>query len=170
MAACKSWLVAAITRTSARIRRLPPMRSNSCSCKTRRSAIWCSDNLFKHRGFVDFFTHSHVLALKPIFSLLAILDVGTGNIPSRDLPFVVAHRIVPNEKPTITYVSFAQSHLQLESRANRTSTVKKGAHPIPVIEVNEPTHIAYLPPLFQAEAQIIKPRAVGINTFVVGSE
>src|SRR4029077_16707610 len=74
MAACKSWLVAAITRTSARIRRLPPMRSNSCSCKTRRSAIWCSDNLFKHRGFVDFFTHSRVLALKPIFSLLAILD------------------------------------------------------------------------------------------------
>ena len=39
MAACRSRLVAAITRTSARIRRLPPTRSNSCSCKTRRSAI-----------------------------------------------------------------------------------------------------------------------------------
>jgi len=33
MAACKSRFVAAITRTSARIRRVPPTRSNSRSCK-----------------------------------------------------------------------------------------------------------------------------------------
>ena len=42
MAACKSRFVAAITRTSVRIGRVPPTRSNSCSCKTRSKAIWAS--------------------------------------------------------------------------------------------------------------------------------
>src|SRR5271154_1086854 len=90
----------------------------------------CSYDLFEHRSFIDFFPKSHVLALKPLFSPLAIFDVGTGNIPTHDLPIAVAHRVVPNEKPTITSISFAQPHFQLASSANRTSTAKKGAHPI----------------------------------------
>jgi hypothetical protein len=44
MAVRKSRLVAAITRTSARMRRVPPTRSNSCSYKTRRKAIWAGNS------------------------------------------------------------------------------------------------------------------------------
>ena len=130
----------------------------------------CSYDLFKHRSFINFFPKSYVFSLQPLFSLLAIVNVGTGNIPSHDLPFVVAQRVVPSEKPTITSIRLAQPYLQLASSASRTSTVKKGAHPIPVIGVNEPTHVAYLPPLFQADTQIIEPHPIGVNTFVVGSE
>src|ERR1700693_600619 len=52
----------------------------------------CSDNLFKHRSFVDFFPKSHVLALKPVFSLLAIVDIRRGHIPTRNVSLVVPHR------------------------------------------------------------------------------
>src|SRR6267143_888165 len=42
MAAGKLRLVAAITRTFVSMDRVPPKRSNSCSCRTRKSAIWVS--------------------------------------------------------------------------------------------------------------------------------
>src|SRR5258708_2729267 len=42
MAACKLRLVAATTRTFVWMDRVPPTRSNSCSCKTRNRAIWVS--------------------------------------------------------------------------------------------------------------------------------
>src|SRR6266436_3710615 len=42
MAASKSRLVAAITRTFVRMDPVPPTRPNSCSCRTRKRAIWVS--------------------------------------------------------------------------------------------------------------------------------
>src|SRR5271156_1850267 len=42
MAACKLRFVAATTRTFVWMDRVPPTRSNSCSCKTRKRAIWVS--------------------------------------------------------------------------------------------------------------------------------
>ncbi len=40
IAACKLRFVAAITRTFVWMDRVPPTRSNSCSCRTRKRAIW----------------------------------------------------------------------------------------------------------------------------------
>src|SRR6266478_4644664 len=76
----------------------------------------CSNDLFKHRGFVDFFPESDVFAPKPVFSLLSIFDVRRGSIPTDDLPLIVAHRVVASQKPTITSISFSQPHLQLVCR------------------------------------------------------
>src|ERR1700721_2060200 len=108
MAACKSRFVAAITRTSERIERVPPTRSNSfsgnkllgcsrfasyedrritrCNFGDARENTFqsgrCSDDLFKHRSFVDFFTQSDVFAPKPVFRPLAVVDVRQGDIPT----------------------------------------------------------------------------------------
>src|SRR4029077_4435202 len=88
----------------------------------------CSYDLFEHRSFIDFFTQSDVFVTKSVFRLLAILNVSAGYIPSDDLPFVVAHRVVPNEKPTITSISFAQPTLKLVLSANNRSAVKQREH------------------------------------------
>src|SRR5579864_8357516 len=67
------------------------------------------DNLFKHRGLVDFLAQSGNFLLQFLLSLLAIFDIGTSNIPADDLPLVVAHRIVASQKPTIASIMFAHA-------------------------------------------------------------
>src|SRR5258708_13519208 len=61
----------------------------------------CSNDLFKHRGFVDFFTQSNVFAPKPVFRLLAIFDVRQGSIPTLILSQFVAQWVEPTQYPAI---------------------------------------------------------------------
>src|SRR5712664_157931 len=59
----------------------------------------CSNDLFKHRGFVDFFTQSDVLLSQSLLSLLAILDVSSCAIPSYDVPSFIFDRNSAEKKP-----------------------------------------------------------------------
>src|ERR1700730_3296982 len=114
----------------------------ACSCFTRdedRRISWrdfgdareyafqsrrCSNDLFKHRGFVDFFTQSDVFLTKPVFRLLAVFDVGSGHIPTYDLSLFVAQWVKTSQKPAITSIIFAYSQLQLLGRGASGSTIK----------------------------------------------
>src|SRR5208282_6780725 len=84
----------------------------------------CSNDLFKHRGFVDFFTQSDVFAAKPLFRPLAILDVRRGNIPAHNLSVFVVQWVVTSQEPAKTSVALAQAELQLENSATSESTIK----------------------------------------------
>src|SRR3979411_1415212 len=53
-----------------------------------------ADNLFEHRGLVDFFSKGNVLLLQFVLVSLAILDVGTCDVPPNDLSLVVSERVV----------------------------------------------------------------------------
>src|SRR5467141_4446780 len=74
-----------------------------------------SDNLLKHRSLINLFTESGVLLLQFILVSLAILDVGTCDVPPKDLSLVVSERVVANQKPAIRSVAATQTLLQLES-------------------------------------------------------
>src|SRR6266481_8113143 len=136
----------------------------------------CSNELFKHRGFVDFFTQSDVFLTKPVFRLLAVFDVGSGHIPTRNLSLFVVQWVVTEKKPAITSVTFAQSHLQLESSATGASTIRIPGDPLPVIAMKELTPIGRyraidsLPPLLKSKAEVIERDAVYKETFAVGTE
>src|SRR5882757_4936315 len=91
----------------------------------------CSNDLFKHRGFVNFFTQSDVFLTKPVFRLLAVFDVGSGHIPTRNLSLFVAQWVKTSQEPAITSIAFAQSHLQLESNATGESTIRIPGDPLP---------------------------------------
>src|SRR6267154_2350019 len=136
----------------------------------------CSNDLFKHRGFVDFFTQSDVFLTKPVFCLLAVFDVGSGHIPTRYLSLFVVQWVVTEKKPAITSITFAQSHLQLESNATGESTIRIPGDPLPVIRMKELTPIGryraieFLPPLLKSKAEVIEPDAVYKATFAVGTE
>src|ERR1700722_10600313 len=67
----------------------------------------CSNDLFKHRGFVDSFTQSDVFAPKPVFRPLAVFYVRKGNIPTRNLSLFVMQWVVTGQKPAITAITFA---------------------------------------------------------------
>src|SRR6266481_10070797 len=136
----------------------------------------CSNELFKHRGFVDFFTQSDVFLTKAVFRLLAVFDVGSGQIPTRYLSLFVVQWVVTEKKPAITSVTFAQSHLQLESSATGASTIRIPGDPLPVITMKELTPIGRyraidsLPPLLKSKAEVIERDAVYKETFAVGTE
>src|SRR6266403_2005827 len=103
MAAGKLRLVAAITRTFVWMDRVPPTRSNSCSCKTRSKFLASSglpgdqhgdvcgsnlrhkkkyflqgartpDDLVAHRSLIDFFGQGDALVFEFLFGLLWIRD------------------------------------------------------------------------------------------------
>src|SRR6266478_7090870 len=72
----------------------------------------CSNDLFKHRGFVDFFTQGDVFLLQFLFNSFAVVNVSTRNIPTLDLPLFIVKRVETRQKPTKASIAFAHSQLQ----------------------------------------------------------
>src|SRR5882724_10429727 len=60
-----------------------------------------SDNLLKHRSFINLFPESGVFPLQSLLRSLAILNVGTCEVPPNELSLAVAERVVTNQKPAI---------------------------------------------------------------------
>src|SRR6266446_1649787 len=58
-----------------------------------------ADNLFEHRGLVDFLSKRNVFLLQSLLGSLAILDIGTGEVPPNELSLVVSDRVVTNQEP-----------------------------------------------------------------------
>src|SRR3984893_1306345 len=122
----------------------------------------CSNDLFKHRGFVDFFTQSDVFLTKPVFRLLAVFDVRKGNIPTRNLSLFVAHGVKTSQKPAITSIVSAYSQLQLIGRGASDSTIKKTVDPLGVIRMKVLVVTRRLPPLFETQTDVIEHNAIGV--------
>src|SRR5580700_1686799 len=72
-----------------------------------------ADNLFEHRGLVDFLSKRHVLLLQSLLGPPAIVDIGTSEIPPNQLALVVAEWIVPNQKPAICPVALSEPQVPL---------------------------------------------------------
>src|SRR5260370_13754809 len=90
--------------------------------------------------------------------------------------FIVVQRVVKEKKPAITSITFAQSHLQLESSATGESTIRIPRDLLPVIRMNELIAIGLyrsiesLPPLLKRKAEVTEFDAFYIETFTVGTE
>src|SRR6476660_100047 len=129
----------------------------------------CSNDLFKHRGFVDFFTQSDVFTTKPVFRLLAVFDVRPGDKPTRNLSLFVAQWVKTNQEPAKTSIIFACSQLQLIGRGASDSTVKNTVEPLGVIRMNVVAGTRKLPPLFETKTEVIERDAVGVKAFTIRS-
>src|SRR5579862_591247 len=129
----------------------------------------CSNDLFEHRGFVDFFSQSDVFLLQSFLCSLAIVDVYGGRIETLDLSLFVPQWDATGEEPTISSVAFAQSQLHLLNGATGKGTIKSIAHAFPVIRMKVHIAIRRVPPLFETTAKVIERNAVGIKAIAVGS-
>src|SRR5579864_2772358 len=117
--------------------------------RERRHQRWRGANdLLEHRGFVDFLAQGDVFLLESLLGGLAIVDIGTGDIPAGDLSLVIANWVGTSQKPAVTSIALAQPQLQLVSRAHRYSTIKLFLLLASVILVNESTAFGRVPPLF----------------------
>src|SRR5258706_2725373 len=123
-----------------------------------------SDNLLKHRSLINLFTESGVLLLQFILVSLAILDVGTCDVPPNDLSLVVPERVVTNQKPTIRSIAATQAllHLQLVGGATGQRTLKMCLDPVNVVRMNF-IFMASLSPLVEADAVIGERHSIRVQ-------
>src|SRR5258708_35897088 len=126
-----------------------------------------ADNLFEHRGLVDFLSKRNVFLLQFILVSLAILDVGTCDVPPNDMTLVVSERAVTHQEPAIRSVAATQAHLQLVSGAAYQRTVDICLDLVDVVRMNFRL-IASLTPLAEADAVISVPHSVRIQPLAVG--
>src|SRR5882672_8521294 len=123
-----------------------------------------ADNLFEHRGLVDFLSKRDVLLLQFLLVSLAIFDVGTCDVPPNDLSLVVSERVVTNQKPAIRSVAATQAllHLQLVGGAAGQRTLKMCLDPVNVVRMNF-IFMASLTPLIEADAVISERHSIRVQ-------
>src|SRR4030095_5999396 len=124
--------------------------------------------LLEHRGLVDFLSQRNVFLLQPLLSPLAIVDIGTGDVPANDLALVIAHRVVPSEKPAIASIAGLQAHFQFVGQAARQRTLCKRFKPSDIVRMCGGAD-ASLQPLVEADAGILEGRAVRVQPLVLRS-
>src|SRR5882762_4199309 len=112
-----------------------------------------ADNLFEHRGLVNFLSKRNVLLLQSLLGSLAILDIGIGDVPPHELSLVVAKRVGTNQEPTIGSVPGPQAHLQLASGAGRQQTINMCLDSVDVLRMNVRS-TGSLTPLVESDAEI----------------
>src|ERR1700690_4238756 len=130
----------------------------------------CSNDLFKHRGFVDFFAQCDIFAPKPVFRPLAVVDVRPRNIPTCNLSQFVAQWVKTSQEPAITSIAFAYSQLHLVRGATSDGTIKENVDPLVVNRMNADVMAIRPLPLFKGKADVIEHNAVGVKAIPVGPE
>src|SRR6266481_1998330 len=107
----------------------------------------CSNDLFKHRGFVDFFTQSDVLLSQSLLSLLAILDVSSCAIPSYDVPSFIFDRNSAEKKPQELAGGRPQPNFKLMRRSLEKPVLSFSKIEITIIWMNELSSRPFVAPL-----------------------
>src|SRR5258708_1245369 len=129
-----------------------------------------ADNLLEHRGLVDLLSQRDVFLFQSLFSLLAVFDISSGNIPTRNLPLFVAQGVVTGQKPAVASIALAKPHFAFEGRARRHSTIPLNLAPFRIIGMTYSENRGFVTPLFESEAEVVEPAAVHKKTLEVASE
>src|SRR5258705_4917248 len=129
-----------------------------------------ADNLFEHRGLVDFLSKSHVFLFQSLFSSLAVFDISSGNIRTRNLPLFVVQGVVTSQKPAVSSIALAKPHFAFKSRAHRHSTIPLSLDPFRIIGMTYSANGGFVTPLIKSEAEVVKSTAVHEKTLAVASE
>src|SRR5712671_2272819 len=130
-----------------------------------------ADNLFEHRGLVDFFAEGYVFLLEPLLISFALFDIRARSVPTENSSLVVSERVATNQKPTIDPVILAEPHFDLKCSATRDSKTPLRPQSFRVVGMNLVAGPCLgLEPLIKSEAKVIKAHAVEIKTLAVGPE
>src|SRR5258705_3263786 len=100
---------------------------------------------------------------------LAILNVGTCDVPPNDLSLVVSERVVTNQKPAIRSVAATQALLQLESGAAYQRTVQMCLDSVNVLRMNF-SFMACLTPLVEGDAVVGERHSIRIQPLELGPQ
>src|ERR1700736_1274334 len=126
-----------------------------------------ADNLFEHRGLVDFLSKRNVFLLQSLLGSLAILDIGTCQVPPKELSLVVSDWVVTSQEPAIRSVAATQAHLQLVRGSAYQRTVDMCLDPVDVVRMTFRS-IASLTPLVEADAVIGERHSVRVQPLGLG--
>src|SRR5690242_12064353 len=100
--------------------------------------------------------------MKSLLSLLPILDIGRGGVPTRDASFFVQHRIKAGQKPPVLPVFSPQPRLDLVGDSTREFARLFARQAFRVLWMNQPAQITGLP-LLKSHAVIIERSPIVIQ-------
>src|SRR5580765_2002558 len=92
-----------------------------------------ADNLLEHRGLVDFLAKRDVFFPQSLLGSLAVVDIRSGHIPTRNLPLFVTPWVVTGQKPAVTAVALTKAHFAFKSGARHQSTIPLKLDPFRII-------------------------------------
>src|SRR5260221_1072820 len=129
-----------------------------------------ADNLFEHRGLVDFLSKRNIFLLQFLFSSLAVFDISSGNIPTRNLPLFVAQGVVTSQKPAVPSIALAEPHFAFKRSASQHRTIPLNLDPFRIIGMTYSANRGFVTPLIKSEAEVVKSAAVHKRTLEAASE
>ncbi len=104
---------------------------------------------------------------------LAIVDIRTGDVPSKWFSVLVTHQVVGRQEPPVTSVGFAYPMLGLEVRTARQSAIPLSLDPLFIIRMDfRGTFAGYTPidPFIKRDAEIVERNAIHENPLPIGTE
>src|SRR6266446_760862 len=126
-----------------------------------------SDNLLKHRSLINLFPESGVFPLQSLLRSLAILNVGTREVPPNELSLAVAERVVTNQKPAICPVALPEPQVPLVIGRVRRRTIDKRLDSIDVVRMHFSQKTSRAP-FLKGDAEIGERKAVAYRRSRLG--
>src|SRR6266481_4494031 len=135
---------------------------NHCAQDLRRS-----DDFFVHRRAIDFLAQRQVFVAYPLFSPLAVVDVSSCGIPSKNASLFVVQGVVADEKPSVFSI-LAQCSLLILERQSAGQSVPTLTLPTSyILSVEEPAVKIVRHDLFCVHSRIIKQPFIDIEDISV---
>src|SRR6202049_4847106 len=94
-----------------------------------------TDDFLEHGGAYDVFPQRNVFVSCPVFGALAVIDVGSGCIPSHQASLFVAERVVTEEEPAILTVLPERSLLDFKRQAASQACFALLPHPFEIFRM-----------------------------------
>src|SRR3989475_3985827 len=135
---------------------------NHCAQGLRRSDDFCV-----HRRTIDFLAQRQVFVAYPLFRPLAVLDVGSCRVPTKNASLFVVQGVVADEKPAVFSI-FAQCSLltlERQSAGQRVPTLMLPVYDI--LGVEEPAMKIVRHDLLCAHSRIIKQPFIDVENISV---
>ena len=127
------------------------------------------DDFLEHGCATDFFAQRQILVVDLLFSPLAVVDIGTGGVPSHDASVTVDERLVLDEKPSVLPVLETRPHFQFERDTTLHPLRAVASELLKIVGMKQPFAKAIGHHFIQAEARRFENRCVRIEDLAGGT-
>src|SRR6267142_298328 len=126
-----------------------------------------SDDFFVHRRTIDFLAQRQVFVAYPLFSPLAVLDVGSCRVPTKNASLFVVQGVIAYEKPAVFSILAHCSLLTLERQSAKQRVPTLMLPMCHILSVEESAMKIVGHDLFCAHSRIIKQPFIDVENISV---
>src|SRR3989442_209070 len=127
-------------------------------------------DLFKHRGAIDVFAQREILALRPLFGPLAIVDVHGRGVPAEHPALVVDQWTITHQEPAVLPIVAPGAPLDFEGHSVRQSLTPGILEPGDILGMEEQTGEIGGQQIGHRESGVVEDGTIGVQGDAVGGQ